>query len=181
MASAARLLHVLGHELTHAIAAWSVGAKVLGFKVSGRGGHVDLSHSNAFIALAPYCVPIYSLAVVGVYRLMLALNPGAGGRAVFLAAMGITISFHLVKTFESLWDVSQPDLPAAGGVVFSLSWILLANGLVVLALSKALFPSAVELEGTLRAVAARTGSFWGALYGVIEPLRRGFVAQLKSP
>ena len=38
----ARRTYIFGHELTHALAAWSVGGKVLGFKVGETAGHVDL-------------------------------------------------------------------------------------------------------------------------------------------
>jgi len=181
VAALATRLHVLAHELTHAVAAWTVGAKVLDLKVGEDGGHVDLSHSNAFVALAPYCVPFYTLAVVGGYRALLYFKPAVGGRGPFLALMGASIAFHLVKTFESLWDVEQPDLPAAGGVVFSLSIILLANAVVVLALVKALFPAAVDAGAAARLAASRSKAFWLGLYGLVAPLRRTFVAQLKKP
>ncbi len=181
VASLSRRGHVLGHEVTHAVAAWSVGAKVLGMEVGEDGGHVDLSHSNAFVALAPYCIPIYTLLVVAGYRALLYFRPEAGGRGLFLGLMGASIAFHVVKTFESIWDVEQPDLAAAGGVVFSLAVILLANGVVVLGLSKLLFPAAVDFGAEARLAALRTRHFWGSLYGLVAPLRRTFVAQLKRP
>src|SRR3977135_2329591 len=53
--------YVFGHELTHAIATWMSGGKVKHFHVSKKGGHVKVSKSNAFIALAPYIIPLYSL------------------------------------------------------------------------------------------------------------------------
>jgi hypothetical protein len=176
-----RRFYVFGHELTHAVAAWSMGAKVLDFKVGDDGGHVDLSHSNAYIALAPYCVPIYTLLVVAGYRALLYFRPAVGGRSGFLGLMGLTIGFHLIKTFETISDRKQPDLPAAGGVVFSLSWILLANSLAVLLLVKALFPAAVDLGASARVLARSTASFWRGLYAFMEPLRHSFVAQLKRP
>lgn len=176
-----RRLYVFGHELTHALAAWSVGAKVLDFKVGKDGGHVDLSHSNAFIALAPYCVPIYTLAVVLGYRVLLWSRPGVGGRDVFLFAMGLTLGFHVVKTVETIWDRAQPDLAAAGGALFSLSWIALANGLLALALVKVLFPGAVNISASLRLAGARSAVFWKASYAAVEPLQRGFVAQISRP
>src|SRR5947209_510574 len=56
--------YVFGHELTHALASVMMGGKVHEFKVSKSGGHVLLSKSNFFVALAPYCVPIYTLCVL---------------------------------------------------------------------------------------------------------------------
>lgn len=177
--AAGRKLYVFGHELTHALAAWSVGAKVMGFEVGETGGHVDLSHSNAFIALAPYCVPIYTLLVVAGYRALMWAKPGVECRGLFLAAMGATVAFHLIKTGEVLWDRRQPDLAAAGGAVFSLSLIAFANGLVVLLLLKTLFPSAVELAGDVRGVASGSAAFWRWSYQFVRPLPAAFTAQLR--
>lgn len=177
----ARRTYVLGHELTHALAAWSFGGKVLGFNVGDSGGHVDLSHSNAFICLAPYCVPIYTLGVILGYRVLLWFRPGFGGSFGFLAVVGLTLAFHGFKTFEALWDSKQPDLRQAGGVVFSVSWIGLANGLVVLLLIKALFPEGVSLGRELRQVAERSAGFWLWLWHFLKPLTTGFASQLKRP
>ncbi len=172
-------LYVFGHELTHALAAWSFGAKVLGFKVSQEGGHVDLSRSNAFVALAPYCLPIYSILTVLAYRLLLAFWP-VEAHGVFLAALGLTLFFHLIKTFECLWASRQPDLSAAGGVVFSLAAIALANALVVLLLVKVLFPGSLSLWGSLKRSAELSFSFWVGLARFLEPLRRSLVSQASS-
>lgn len=179
--AAARRIYVFGHELTHALAAWSVGGKVLGFKVGDSGGHVDLSHSNAFIALAPYCVPIYTLLLIFGYRLLLWLRPGSGNDFIFPILVGLTLAFHGIKTFEVLFDRRQPDLAQAGGLVFSLSWIALANGLLVLILLKALFPGAVALSDDLRLIGERTEGFWGWLWHFLKPLTTGFAAQLRRP
>jgi hypothetical protein len=180
LGGAGRKLYVFGHELTHALAAWSVGAKVLGFKVGEAGGHVDLSHSNAFIALAPYCLPIYTLVVVASYRALMWAKPGVECRGLFLAAMGATVAFHLLKTGEVLWDRRQPDLAAAGGVVFSLSLIALANGLVVMGLLKTLFPSAVPFVEEMRGVASGSAEFWRWSYRFVRPLPAAFTAQLRQ-
>jgi len=176
--SVAGHLYVFGHELTHAIAAWSVGAKVLDMEVGESSGHVDLSHSNAVVALAPYCIPFYALVVVVGYRALLWFKPGTGGQTLFLVLMGLTLSFHFLKTFESLWDRRQPDLAAAGGVVFSLAWILLVNGLVVLLLLKALFPQGVVLAVSLQSVMQMSVVFWKSLWQFVDPLRRTFLRQI---
>lgn len=179
LGSAARRAYVFGHELTHALAAWSVGAKVLGFKAGDSGGHVDLSRSNAFIALAPYCAPIYAVPVVLGYRLWLAARPAGGGEGIFLGLMGLVLAFHMTQTFDCLWDNRQPDLSAAGGAVFSLSAIAFANGLVVLGLLKALFPGAVAFSASLRWAARWSWDFWAWTYRFVLPLKTSLVAQLK--
>jgi hypothetical protein len=176
-----RRSYVFAHEITHALAAWSVGAKVHSIEVGRDSGHVDVSHMNAFVALAPYCIPLYTLLIVLGYRGFLWLSPGRDPRALFLVLIGASIGFHLLKTFETIWDVRQPDLPAAGGVVFSLSWIVIGNAVALMLLSKVLFPRAVELSGSAQSVLSRTRGFWAAAWLFLDPLRRTFVAQLGRP
>lgn len=172
-------LYVLGHELTHAAAAWASGAKVLAFRAGETAGHVDLSHSNAVVALAPYCVPFYTVGLVLAWRLLSWAKPAWARPEAFLLLMGLTLSFHLLKTFESLWDHRQPDLEAAGGAVFSLAWIGIANGLLVLLLLKGLFPDAVALGENAAAVGRGTAAFWGASWAFVSPLKSSFPAQMR--
>lgn len=159
-----RRLYVLAHELTHVLAAWAQGGRVHGFEVGDQGGHVDLSHSNALIALAPYFVPLYTVVVVFVYRLLLWYSPHLGWNEAYYFLMGLTLSFHLIFTFDSLFNHEQPDLTAAGGAVFSISLIGLANGLSVLLLLKTLFPQAVSLKGGLSQIVLTTIFFWKKLF-----------------
>src|ERR1700733_1453965 len=108
-------VYVLGHEMTHALAAWMSGARVLGFSVGSKGGHVNVSHSNTWIALAPYMVPLYAISVLAAYRLLLWWAPHPvfsthNAHQGFLFAMGVALSFHFVETIEALWVRHQPDL-----------------------------------------------------------------------
>jgi len=175
---ALRWLYVFGHELTHALAAWSVGARVHAVEVRSDGGHVDLSRSGAFISLAPYCVPIYTVLVVVGYRVLLWLVPGRVGPDLFLGLLGFTLAGHLIMTGECIRRRSQPDLAAAGGLVFSLAAIAIANGLAVMLLTKALFPRAVALAGPLRQVAILSVGFWAWSYRFLRwllgPIKAGY-------
>lgn len=180
--SASARIYVFGHELTHALAAWSMGAKVHAFHVGETGGHVDLSQSNAFVALAPYCVPLYALLVIAAYRAALWLRPGLGGggsSALFLALLGAALSFHLLKTVEVLLSRRQPDLAAAGGALFSASCIALANGLFLLLLAKMLFPRAVSLSGSLGLALTRSSRFWLSAWACAAPIGRRLAARLR--
>lgn len=176
--SLVRWLYVFGHEMTHALAAWSLGAEVHGMAVRADGGHVDLSRSGVFISLAPYCVPIYSILVVIAYRILMWCYPGRFGLGWFLGLMGFTLAGHLLMTGECLWQRRQPDLAAAGGMVFSLSVIAIANGLAVMLLAKALFPRAVGLAAALRQVAVWSAAFWSwswrALKTLLWPIKAGY-------
>ncbi len=153
-------VYVFGHELTHAAAAWLHGAHVGGFKAGADGGHVDISRSNAVIALAPYCVPVYAAAVALVYRAWSWARPSPGGAEAFLYLMGLAVAFHLLFTAESLWRVRQPDLKAGGGTLFSLAVIAAANGLGLLLILKALFPGSVPLGPALAEAVAGGWAFW---------------------
>jgi hypothetical protein len=137
-------LYVFGHELTHALAAALSGYRVKSFTASGSGGHVVLSDTNAWVAIAPYCVPIYTLAVVAVAQIVrfhtdFSVSPPWCGFAV-----GFTFAFHAALTLHALRQ-RQPDLRVAGPFL-SLVLILLANSLVVVLLMKALFPGWVSLR-----------------------------------
>lgn len=159
-ARGARWSYVLGHELTHAMAAWATGGSVYAISVGEKEGHVDLSHSSAFVALAPYCVPFYALAVALGYRVLLWARPDAGGEALFLFLLGGALGAHLLFTWDSLTRIRQPDLDAAGGVLFSVALIAIANALMVMLLLKGLFPDAVPLLANLREAAGLTKGFW---------------------
>ncbi len=152
-------LYIFSHELTHAIAAWMFGARVLSFVVRGESGHVDLSRSNIFISLAPYWAPFYSLLLVFAYRLLLWAGPPAHLREVFLAGMGASIAFHLAHTVESLWATHQSDLDEAG-IALSMALIALLNGVFVLGALKCLFPRLVSLSAALSRTGEITRTFW---------------------
>lgn len=165
-----RFLYVVGHELTHAAAAWMSGYNVNGFSVGAEGGHVDVSRSNWFIALAPYVVPLYALAVVLGYRLWLwYASVSASGLAheVFLLALGAALSFHWLFTAGALWSVKQPDLDLAGGTIFSLVLICLGNGVVLLLALKCLFPRVVSLAAAARLAHEFTAGFWLGLFRLV--------------
>jgi hypothetical protein len=169
---AARWAYVLGHELTHALAAWSSGGKVFAIHVAEKGGHVDLSESSAFVALAPYCVPFHALLVIAGYRGLLWLRPDARAETLFLLLMGGALAFHGLMTWETLTQVKQPDLDAAGGAVFSTALIAAANGLVLLLLLKVLFPETVGLAASVTAAGRAAWWFWTKAWLAVFPAAR---------
>ena len=177
---AARWLYVMGHELTHAMAAWSSGGKVFDIHVEEKGGHVDLSHSSAFVALAPYCVPFHALAVVAFYRLLIWLRPQAQAEALFLLLMGGALAFHALMTWETLTQVKQPDLDDAGGSVFSFALIGIANGLVVVLLLKTLFPESVALAASVKGAGAAAWWFWTKAWTLAWPQAKDLWRRARS-
>ncbi len=167
-------LYVFGHELTHALAAWASGYRVKSLRVSPKGGEVVTSDTNLFVALAPYCVPLYTLFVVLVYA-------AARGRAAPAApplwcafGVGFTFAFHGSLTVHALRQ-RQPDLEH-GGAFLSLVLILLSNCLALVFLLKLLYPAAVSLvffgrrwgalaAGLARAAARGAALLWGRFAG----------------
>ncbi len=162
--------YVLGHEMSHALAAWAFGAKVSGFRVGHRAGSVMVSRSNAVIALAPYVVPFYALAAVAGFRLLSGLAPGWSSARLFTAAFSFGLSFHCLETLSALADARQPDLRLAGGRIFSLAVIAEANAAALLATIKILFPHSLDLLEALARVGGSTVRFWTWAAGLLAAL-----------
>jgi hypothetical protein len=134
--------YVLGHEVTHAIFVYCSLGWVTGIGVSSAGGYVTTTKTNLLIALSPYFVPFWSVAVTVAYLVLkhyLVLSPEWG--RVFYSLLGITWTFHMAWT---LWMIpkDQPDLREHGRI-FSLVIILFGNLLVLTALFCFTFPGSV--------------------------------------
>jgi hypothetical protein len=143
-------LYVFGHELSHALVAWCLGAKIYRFEFNSQGGYVETNKSNTFISLAPYFLPIYALAVMlsfGVVALFTDLSAvhtvEVFGVTVpfkltrlFYIALGLTWGFHVTYTVLTLRS-EQSDL-TRNDEYFSLMLIFLVNaGLLILMLVSA--------------------------------------------
>lgn len=117
--------YVLAHELTHALWAWILGARVSRIRIGAKGGSVTLSKANVWITLAPYCFPLYA-AIIAVLNVALSLFFDMRAyQPLWLAALGLTWSFHLTFTASALLE-RQPDL-LEHGRFFSLAFIYWVN------------------------------------------------------
>lgn len=135
--------YVFGHELSHAVAAWVSGAKVHKFHVSKKGGSVQVSKTNTFIALAPYILPIYALLLMGLYFVACYFWPeGRQYWQGFLWLLGMAIGFHMALTGYAL-RMDQPDLKAAGKFL-SAVLIYIGNAGVIILVLGVLFPKTVS-------------------------------------
>ncbi len=121
--------YVLGHELTHAVWAVLMGGRVGKMKVGRKGGHVELSKTNFIITLAPYFFPIYTVLLIAVYYLLSNWLNVQEYRAGWLAAVGLTWSFHITFTIHMLSQL-QPDVQEHGRI-FSFTVIYIMNVLVI--------------------------------------------------
>lgn len=157
-------LYVAAHELTHALAALSSGRRIRGISVAKNGGYVLLDSTNAFISLAPYVVPLYTLAVAAAYWLACRFWGAAGLRPWFLAAAGFTLTFHVLHTAEVLTGPVQNDLRKAGGPVFSIPLLALLNCLGLAAALKLLFPGLLSLRSYSTRVLETQGEAYGAIF-----------------
>lgn len=117
--------YVLGHELTHAIAAKMCFGKVQTLSVDLDGGYVDTDTDNVFVSLAPYFVPLWMLFWLGGMFVANWIFPFESYQAWFYAGFGFWWTFHVYWT---LWIIprEQPDL-LENGVVFSFMIIMLTN------------------------------------------------------
>lgn len=147
-------LYVFGHELTHALAALLSGYKVKSLFVSEKGGEVELSDTNVVVALAPYCVPLYTAAVVAVYLVVDHYAGFSRPPVWFGVGVGATSAFHVALTVYALRQ-HQPDLRHAG-VFFSWVAILFCNTLSLVGLAALLFPSSVDARALWRNALGRT-------------------------
>jgi hypothetical protein len=117
--------YVLGHELTHALAALMCFGKVDAVSVDIDGGYVDTDKDNIFVSLAPYFVPLWMLVWMAVLFVANWIYPFEAYLPWFYAGFGFWWSFHVYWT---LWVIprEQPDL-IENGVAFSFMIIMLAN------------------------------------------------------
>jgi len=117
--------YVLAHELTHAIWATLMGARVSKIKVKKQSGYVALSKSNFLIALAPYFFPFYTMIVIAAYGVSTMYLDVGRFYLVWLVLVGFTWGFHFTFTITTLMQ-HQTDIHQYGRL-FSYTVIYLAN------------------------------------------------------
>lgn len=159
--------YVFIHEMTHALAALLCGGRIKDVSVGKDSGYVKMNKANVFIALAPYFVPGYVVLTALIYLIADLFVQMAPYRAVFLFAAGFFTAFHWVQTIKTLWEADQPDLELAGGKLFSVVLIGLANLLVLVLVLKSLFPEMVALSTAARRVWTGSVNAWRILVNYI--------------
>lgn len=126
-------LYVWGHELTHALAVWLSGGKVLGFKIGKSGGAVISDKTSVWIVLAPYIFPLYPFLIGVIWFLVVWLQPAAHAyEPLFLFLWGVVWSFHISFTL-SIMRTEQTDF-SSQGYLFSFIIIFLFNWWILLVL-----------------------------------------------
>jgi hypothetical protein len=140
-------VYVFGHELTHALWAWLMGARIKRFKASAKGGHVLLSKSNFLIALAPYFFPLYAFVVVLTFLAGQVIWDWSPYRVWFHLLLGAAYAFHVTLTWHVLKG-RQSDI-ASQGYLFSAVIVFLGNAAMLL-IAVPLLTSRVEVVTALR-------------------------------
>ena len=123
--------YVLGHELTHAIWALLMGARVSGLSVRKSGGQVRTSKTNWAITLAPYFFPFYAVLFMAGFFIAHAIWNLTAHFWVLFFLVGLGWSFHVTFTIMVLLTVSQPDVKSQGAL-FSAVVIYLMNLMTML-------------------------------------------------
>jgi hypothetical protein len=118
-------LYIFSHELAHLLAAWAGGVSGGELSVRRDGGSVRVGRVTFWIALAPYVIPLYSLATVLIFGLIPDTAVPGWFPGLLPLLLGITWSFHVTFT---LFAVCQPQSDfRAYGTFGSLSVILCLN------------------------------------------------------
>ena len=159
--------YVFAHEMTHALAALMCGCRIKDVSVGKDSGYVKMDSCNAFVVLAPYFVPIYVIAAAFVYMIAELFVEVAPYRQGFLFVIGFLTAFHFIQTFKTLFEAEQPDLKLAGGKIFSVVMITLANLVVLALVLKALFPETVLLVQAGKNVVLGTVNVWRIIVNYI--------------
>ena len=159
-------VYVVGHELTHAIAAKLCLGKVQTLRVDLNGGYVETDTDNLFIALSPYFVPLWMCVWLLVLWGVNLVYPFPEWGAWFYAGFGFWWSFHLYWT---VWVIprEQPDM-LENGLLFSLLLVLVLNIAILLAVLYAFGVLSPTGYGQDFVTAAR--DTWQFFCGVYEQL-----------
>jgi len=119
--------YILEHELSHVVFALLSGIRVRSVSVKSSNAYVRTDRINILIALAPYSLPLYTVILVVLYRLLNYVTASTVLAALFYLLFGTTLSFHFVATFHYI-QLEQPDLRRYGyfsSLVFIATWSLL--------------------------------------------------------
>jgi hypothetical protein len=129
-------LSVLLHEFKHRLIANLVGNKFKGMKINKNSGHVvytytkKTAHYNAFISLAPYIVPIFTLVTS-----LIALVSLRGDPLMILVIVGLGYGADLLLNVRDISPIQTDISLIRGGysigLLYILAWNLMIAALVL--------------------------------------------------
>jgi hypothetical protein len=125
-------LETFTHELTHTIVSLMFFQKIHSFHATnGEGGvmyHSGKMTNNIFISLAPYCLPIYTFALL-IIRLWITSK----SLWIFEILIGLSVGFHFITIKKDI-SPRQPDIKGCGiffSYLFIWAFILFHLALIV--------------------------------------------------
>lgn len=163
-----RWMYVLGHELTHALAALMSGGKVRSLRIHSSGGEVVVTRANSLVVLAPYFFPFYSMLwLFGWWTAswIVDIQPWKFG---FFWGCGMTYAFHVIWTGRIIRQ-RQPDLEREGWV-FSGVLIVAIHGLLAV-VTLTWLTEAVNLATALGWVTDRAWYFLLGIWRLLQGSR----------
>jgi hypothetical protein len=119
--------YILEHELSHVLFALLSGIRVRRVSIKSSNAYVKTDRINMLIALAPYALPLYTVILVALHRLLRYVAESAVLESLFYFLYGTTLSFHFIATIHYI-QLEQPDLRRYGyftSLVFIATWSLL--------------------------------------------------------
>jgi hypothetical protein len=125
--------YVLEHELSHILVAMMSGTKIRRVSFHTGNAYVRTDRVNLFIALGPYSLPLYTLFVILVLKLIQQFTHALPVMGILYFIAGLTLSFHFVATMHYL-QLEQPDTQRYGSfasLIFVTTWALIILVLVL--------------------------------------------------
>lgn len=161
-------VHLVGHELVHALFAKLCGYKIKQFKFTRQGGYVSYHKPNArgnfLIALSPYLFPLFPVVLIIIAA---ALRGSAQTVVVFL--LGAALGSHLAGTAGEALD--QYDLRQVG-LFFSVMLIVLVNIWLVVFVMAVVSPAKASVTGFVAEALALDAWYLGLVRRFLAGLLR---------
>jgi hypothetical protein len=162
-------IHLVSHELVHAILAKLCGYRIKEFKLTRHGGYVAYTKPNArgnfLISLGPYLFPLIPL----ILTLIAALLRGIA-QVIVVLVLGASLGSHIVGTAREALD--QYDVQHAGRF-FSVILIVLVNLCLAVAVMAVVAPGKVSFQEFAVYAWRTNGWYLGSLASAIAGAIRG--------
>ncbi len=141
--------YVFAHEFTHALWASLFGGSLKAFRASRFGGHVVVTRSNMWVAIAPYFFPFYTFLVLSFWGFLDVVGIRDKSFVSICFMTGLSLAFHMAFTGHSLIK-KQRDFKK-GGWLLSVVLILIFNIISIILIFEILDPDAVQVQRFLNA------------------------------
>ena len=161
--------YIIAHELSHMIFAIFTGTRIKSVSFRKDNSYVKTGGSNVFVSLGPYILPLYSIVLILIYKMILIIiGYSKFISIIFYFIIGAGYSFHILSTVHYL-KYDQPDMKRYG-YFFSLTFVMVWL-IVISALLFSLMFSKVELVTYLLKSLYETKQIYMLLLGFLPHIR----------